>query len=131
MEVTIEESKVFLQRVRQQYITNGYSFWAVIRKTDHRFIGICGLLKQIIDNTQEIEVGYRLDDAYWGNGYGPEAAMGCINYARGVLHTPSVISLILEVNKQSIRVAEKNGMVFEKVSVFHGQLHRVYRKRFS
>jgi len=103
------------------------SFWAVIRKDDLIFIGICGLLKQHIDNIDEIEVGYRINDIYWGKGYGTEAAKGCIQYAKNKLELTSVISLILPENKQSIRVAEKNGLKLEKKSMFHGQIHNVYR----
>jgi len=103
------------------------SFWAVIRKDDLKFLGICGLLKQNIDNIDEIEVGYRINDIFWGKGYGTEAAKGCIQYAKDKLKLTSVISLILPENKQSIRVAEKNGLKLEKKSMFHGQIHNVYR----
>ncbi|MFW5785586.1 MAG: GNAT family N-acetyltransferase, partial [Chitinispirillaceae bacterium] len=92
---------------------------------------ICGLLKQIIDGIKEVEVSYRLLDKYWGRGYGTEAALGCMQYARDVLHKSSVISLIREVNKPSIRVAEKNGLTVEKEALFCGLQHLVYRKRFE
>mgnify|MGYP001798274204 CR=1 FL=1 len=122
-----EESKEFLEKVQRRQQEDGVSFWAVIRKEDMRFLGICGLLKQLIDGQTEIEVGYRLDDAFWGNGYGTEAAKGCIEYARETMGLRSVISLILPQNKPSIRVAEKNGLKLEKESLFHGQMHGVYR----
>ena len=122
-----QESREFLAKVQKRQKEDGVSFWAVIRKDDLRFLGICGLLKQVIDGIEEIEVGYRIDDQFWGNGYGTEAAAGCLHYARNTLGIPSVISLILEENSQSIRVAEKNGLQLEKESMFHGLRHRVYR----
>ncbi|MEM6633098.1 MAG: GNAT family N-acetyltransferase [Bacteroidota bacterium] len=122
-----EESKEFLEKVQTRQQEDGVSFWAVIRKEDAKFLGICGLLKQVVDGQTEIEVGYRLDDTFWGNGYGTEAAKGCIEYARETLGLRSVISLILPQNKPSIRVAEKNGLKLEKESLFHGQMHGVYR----
>jgi [ribosomal protein S5]-alanine N-acetyltransferase len=121
------ESHEFYETVKKRQQEDGVSFWAVIRKGDLQFLGICGLLKQIVDKKEEIEVGYRIDDVYWGNGYGTEAAEGCINYAKDTLELTSVISLILPENKQSIRVAEKNGLKLEKESMFHGRLHHVYR----
>lgn len=124
------EAKAFLAEVRKRYENDGYAFWAVIRKNDRRFLGICGLLKQVIDGRDEVEVGYRIDNVYWGNGYGTEAAAGCVHYAENVVKAHSVISLILPVNKQSLRVAEKNGLYFEKETLFHGQTHLVYRKQF-
>ncbi|MBN1905846.1 MAG: GNAT family N-acetyltransferase [Deltaproteobacteria bacterium] len=53
--------------------------------------------------------------------------MGCINYAKAKLNLSSVISLIRSVNHQSIRVAEKNGLVFEKEVMFHNMPHNLYR----
>jgi ribosomal-protein-alanine N-acetyltransferase len=61
-----EESIEFLDKIRKRQKEDGVSFWAVIKKNDLKIIGICGLLKQIIDETEEIEVGYRIDDTYWG-----------------------------------------------------------------
>jgi ribosomal-protein-alanine N-acetyltransferase len=54
-----------------------------------------------------------------------------MHYAKDVLQKRSVVSLILAVNKQSIRVAEKNGMIFDRETLFHGQMHRVYRICFD
>jgi RimJ/RimL family protein N-acetyltransferase len=122
-----QESHDFLEKVQKRQIEDGVSFWAVIRKGDLEFLGLCGLLKQVIDEKEEIEVGYRINDKFWGQGYGTEAASGCIQYAKDKLGLTSVISLILSVNQQSIRVAEKNGLELEKESIFHGQIHRVYR----
>lgn len=125
-----QESHDFLQTVRKRQLEDGHSFWAVIRKEDQRFLGICGLLKQYIDETVEIEAAYRINDEFWGQGYGTEAAKGCMAYAKNTLRLSSVISLILPQNVQSIRVAQKNGLQFEKEAMFHGQIHQVYRIRF-
>jgi RimJ/RimL family protein N-acetyltransferase len=125
------ESSEFLEAIRKRQNEDGVSFWAVIRKDDSKFLGICGLLKQIIDDNEEIEIAYRIDDLYWGKGYGAEAAEGCIKYAKDKLELTSVISLILPENKQSIRVADKNGLKLEKKSMFHKQIHHVYRIIFE
>ncbi len=122
------ESEEFFKMVQRHYQEDGYCFWAVIRKSDSKFIGICGPLKQIIDDIEEIEVAYRIIDSYWGNGYGTEAASGCIEYIKNILKKKSVIALIRPVNQQSIRVAEKNGMHLEKETFTHGYPHLVFRK---
>jgi [ribosomal protein S5]-alanine N-acetyltransferase len=122
-----KEAEDFYEKIQHQYNINGYCFWAVIRVKDEMFLGICGLLSQVVDGQKEVEVGYRLSDKFWGQGYGPEAASGCIYYAREKLNLSSVISLIRSVNIQSIRVAEKNGLVFEKEVIFHDIPHNLYR----
>jgi ribosomal-protein-alanine N-acetyltransferase len=126
-----EESLEFLNKVKCKYDEDGFSFWAVIRKGDQEFLGICGILKQIISGTEEVEVGYRILDNYWGDGYGTEAAGGCIQYGKDVLQKQSIVACIRDVNKQSIRVAEKNGLLFEKNIIFHDLPHRLYRKTFD
>ncbi len=123
-----EESLEFLQQVQGRQQRDGVSFWAVLRTSDGAFLGICGLLRQVVDNRDELEVGYRISDEYWGNGYGTEAAAGCMRYAFSELKAPSVISLILPENLPSQRVAEKNGLHVEKEALFHEKVHRVYRK---
>lgn len=126
-----KESREFLHKVQRGYEEYGFGFWAVIRKEDDTFLGICGLLKQVIDETEELEVGYRFNDQYWGRGYGTEAAAGCMEYAEKVLKKKNIISLIRAINTQSVRVAEKNGLKLEKEVIFYGLPHRVYRKWFG
>ncbi len=125
------ESKEFYEKIQVRYRDDGYSFWAVIRKNDNAFLGICGVLKQIIDGQIESEIGYRLSDSYWCNGFGTEAAKGCIDYAKEKLLKESVISLVRSINLPSIRVAEKNGFQFEKETMFHGLPHELYRLKLK
>ena len=125
------ESKEFYKKIQRKYKTDGYCFWAVVRKNDNEFLGICGVLKQYIDGQIEYEIGYRFLDSFWCNGYGTEAAKGCIDYAKNKLSKKSVISLIRSVNTPSIRVAEKNGFQFEKKTIFHELPHRVYRLKLA
>ena len=40
--------------------------WAVIEKKTFEFIGLCAFLK---NDDNENEIGYRLREKYWGNGY--------------------------------------------------------------
>jgi [ribosomal protein S5]-alanine N-acetyltransferase len=121
------ESKAFYEKIQTHYKTDGYCFWAVIRKNDNLFLGICGLLSQIVDGQKEVEVGYRISNEFWGHGYGTEAAKGCIEYGREKLKLTSIISLIRPVNLLSIRVAEKNGLRLEKEITFQDTRHLVYR----
>lgn len=125
--LNLEESEAFFDKIQSRYNTDGFCFWAVIRKNDNVFIGICGLVSQLIEGQKEVEVGYRLSDEFWGQGYGTEAAKGCIEYAKEKLNLPSIISLIRAVNIPSIRVAEKNGLILEKEVMFHDLPNLLYR----
>ncbi len=122
-----KEADEFFAKVQKRYNTDGYSFWAVIRSKDDIFLGICGLLSQIIGGQKETEVAYRFSDEFWSNGYATEAASGCIQYAKKKLKLHSIISLIRSVNLPSIKVAEKNGLKLEKEIMFQDIPHLVYR----
>lgn len=126
-----KEAEAFFDKIQLRYQQDGFAFWAVIRTIDNAFLGICGLLSQQIEGEIEIEVGYRLSNEYWGQGYGTEAARACIDYAQENLHVSSIISLIRSINLPSIRVAEKNGLKLEKEVLFHDLPHLVYRLYFN
>ena len=123
-----EESEYFYRKIQKKYDQDGFSFFALIKKDDCKFLGIAGILKQIIDNIEEYEVSYRILDKYWGKGYGTETAKGCLSYGMEVLKKESIIALIREENLQSINVAEKNKMIYEREVIFHDLPHRLYRK---
>ena len=121
----------FFERIMHYYREIGYALWVVIRKEDDQFLGLCGLIPQEVNGKPEVEVGYRLEDRYWGNGYAPEAALGCMNYGREKLRLDTIISLISPENSNSNRVAEKNGMVPDGETMHGGSMHTIWRYRWQ
>jgi RimJ/RimL family protein N-acetyltransferase len=87
-------------------------------------IGYCGLFAfPDINGRPEIEIGYRLERAAWGNGYATEAACAVRDYAFAILQIPRLIALIDPANVASIRVAEKIGMRYEQEVLLPGYTH--------
>ncbi|MFQ5753604.1 MAG: GNAT family N-acetyltransferase, partial [bacterium] len=101
-------------------------FWKVLLKPDDQFVGIAGLLHQMIDNEIETEISYRILPEYWKNGYATEAAKACKEYAETNLGKNRLISLIHPKNNASNRVAQKLGAKKTKSVVFIGAKHDVY-----
>lgn len=82
---------------------------------------------QVIGEEQkEYELGYRLSRKYWGKGFATEAAIACRDCGLNTFGLRRLISIIEAANHQSIRVAEKVGMTFEKKSTFHGIAVEIY-----
>jgi ribosomal-protein-alanine N-acetyltransferase len=125
---TREEARAFIEGQIEAERREGWSLRAVVHKEDGRFIGFCGLKRQVVEGVEEVEVGYMLDQAYWGRGLAPEAARAWLAFARERLHLTRVISLIRPENTPYIRVAEKNGLRYERDVIFGrgGFRHRVY-----
>lgn len=103
--------------------------WAVVEKTNDVVLGYCGLFDcPDVNGRPEIEIGYRLARAYWGNGYATEAAGAVRDFAFSTLNLTRLIAMIDPQNTASIRVAEKIGMHYARDVMFPGYTHpdRVY-----
>lgn len=100
--------KVLTEAILPQY-QNGIGRWAVHLKQTHEFIGWCGL-KQVDD---EIDLGYRYIQKYWGNGYAYEAAQAVLNF--GVQQQlPNIVGCAAIENTASVKILEKIGLKFMK-----------------
>ena len=100
-------------------------FAMIFRETD-ALIGYCGFYHQHIEQSDDIEIGYRLHPQYWNKGITTEAASVVRDHAFRDLKLPRVISLIHYDNIPSRRVAEKIGMTFEKEILFRGSPTQVF-----
>jgi RimJ/RimL family protein N-acetyltransferase len=112
----------------ERYDRDGHSLWAMVLKSTGETIGDCGCAIQEVDGRREIEIGYHVRRDLWGNGYATEAAAACMQYAFDKLSAERVISMIRPGNRNSRRVAEKNGLTCEKIVFWHGFDHCIYTK---
>src|SRR4051812_7017915 len=104
-----EQTAGFLEKVGARDRAGLPSQFGVIFRENNQLIGYCGFFGQIVDDVEELEIGYRIDPAYWNRGIATEAARAVRDYALNELRLPRVISLIHPDNVASRRVAEKNG----------------------
>lgn len=116
-----EQTEIFLHtRIIDHYEKYGYGLWALILKETEKLIGFAGLIKQQIDREQKIELGYRLDPNYWGQGLATEAGKAICKYAFHELKLKELISIIDPLNTRSLNVASRIGMRHIKNTTFHG-----------
>jgi RimJ/RimL family protein N-acetyltransferase len=118
----LEREKVqqYLQKwVLNQYEKHGFGPFAVIHQQDQKFMGYMGLLMQLIDGEELVELGYRLLPQYWGKGYATEAGLAVSRYAFDELKLDRLISIIDPNNTRSIQVAKRVGMHFWKEAVLY------------
>ncbi len=113
-----KETKEFINWCLRQYDDKGFGLYAVVYHEDQRVIGYCGYYFQIIDGTEEIEIGYRLHPDYWNRGLATEVSKSIQNYGFESLNIDRMISIIESKNNASIKVAIKNGMKLEKNVLF-------------
>ncbi len=120
-----ENCKLWLENIFRRYEDNN-GLMALEHKDTKVLAGQCGILKQRVDEIDEIEIGYHILPQYWQQGYATEAAIKCKEegFKMGI---SSIISIIHPDNYKSIKVAEHNGMEFEKETIFRGHKVKIYR----
>ena len=95
----------------------GYGFWAAQEKSTGDFLGWFHLRPKPEDPPDEPELGYRLRQACWGQGYATEGSRALIHKAFGELGASRVYAETMAVNAASRRVMEKSGLRY--VRTFH------------
>jgi ribosomal-protein-alanine N-acetyltransferase len=91
--------------------TRGWVLWPVIHRDDAELIGFCGFNDGF---APEVEIGWRLRPAYWGQGLATEAARAVMDHGFRIFGFPRVISVAQPANRPSIRVMEKLGMTYDR-----------------
>jgi len=119
----------WIERNRLRYVQDGHRLWAMIQKSSGELIGDCGLIHQVVDGEEEIEIGYHVRRDLWGQGCAAEAASACRDYGFSQLAAEHLISLIRPENQPSQRVAEKIGMELWKQVLWRDLPHCVYMIR--
>lgn len=118
--ISREQTAAMLERIMVRTRAKQPAQFAVTVPVSQQLIGYCGFFLQSVDNIEEIEIAYRFDPDFWGRGLATEAARAVRDHAFNDLALKRVISLIHPDNIASRRVAEKNGMAFEKQTTFRG-----------
>jgi RimJ/RimL family protein N-acetyltransferase len=111
---SMEEVENWIQWNLDNYKKYNHGLWAVILKYDDTFLGDCGITIQEIENEKLPELGYHIKKEYWNKGYATEAAIACKNYAFDVLKMDKLYTYTTTDNLPSRKVAEKNGMIFQR-----------------
>ncbi|WP_083261290.1 GNAT family N-acetyltransferase [Crocinitomix algicola] len=112
-----QEDEEDIARLISNYrkVDNDFWVWAVVLKKNNQFIGTCALIgndERQFDPTK-YEIGYRLDEPYWNNGFASEITPALINFAFEKFGKTELMAEVDELNKASVKVIEKN-MIYLK-----------------
>jgi len=113
-----ERAQAMVEKQFIRYKENKHGLMKLLDKRTKHFIGMCGLLNQHFDNTDELEIGYHLFPAFWKQGYATEAARFFRDFGFENNLANSLVSIIHINNIASQKVALKNGMKNEKQTRF-------------
>ncbi len=111
----VDDSAERLERNQRFDREHGFTFKAVVRKSDGAIIGNCGL-KPItlpaeilpLARADDIEMGWLFRQDCWGKGYALEAATAVLEW--GLSRAPRVIALTAATNAPSWGLMQRLGM---------------------
>ncbi|HMV80499.1 MAG TPA: GNAT family N-acetyltransferase [Leptospiraceae bacterium] len=124
---TADDSRQWILRQNLRYDAYGTGLWIASDKKTEKPVGQMGLVFQTLSFGTELEIAYLLSPEYFKTGYAAEAAKCLKEFAFQKMGRKFVISIIRPENKESRKVAERNGMSVWMEERFHGFSHLVYR----
>mgnify|MGYP002784813267 CR=1 FL=1 len=116
---TLDDARAnMLARPLADYAKHGYGRWACVLKETGEVIGFAGL--KVLDDLNEVDLGYRFFPEHWGKGLATEAARPVLDYGFTRLKLPRIIALAEPENVASVRVLEKLGMAYAGTMEYRG-----------
>jgi len=105
-------SDASIERYEQRFQTNGVGLWALEAWATGAFLGFTGLdpMPDDVPGAGGWEIGWRLAEHAWHQGYATEAARAVLDLAFGRLQLAEVWSMTAVVNEPSIAVMRRIGM---------------------
>jgi [ribosomal protein S5]-alanine N-acetyltransferase len=105
----------------------GHGLWMLFDQATGSFIGRAGIRRVVVNENEEVELGYALMPEYWGKGLAVEIGQKALSVAFEQFHYSNVVCFTLADNKQSERVMQKLGFTYEKDIIHHNKPHVLYR----
>jgi RimJ/RimL family protein N-acetyltransferase len=127
---THEDAVERVARWQRVWEVDGFGHFMAVRRDTSETVGRVGLLvwdpatwahgtRREIGKTAEIELGWTIERAAWGNGFATEAALAIREWAFEEIRPRRLISLIHPENVRSLRVAKKIGETYQHDIVMH------------
>jgi ribosomal-protein-alanine N-acetyltransferase len=122
--VSRETTRAWLAGMERQQAADptpeGLGLWAVVERASGRVVGGAQLQQARINGQEQVELGYHLARAAWGNGYATEVASALRAYGFETLGLRRIVGVVLPDNHASRRVPEKIGMHPEGLGDYDG-----------
>jgi RimJ/RimL family protein N-acetyltransferase len=111
-----DETRGFLTRMMDRQRTGTPCPFAAEEKGTDQLIGYEGLSVPLFlpEIMPSVEIGWRLDPSYWGQGFATEGARAVLPHAFETLKLDELISIYEPENEGSGKVMQRIGMHFER-----------------
>ena len=108
---------------------HGFGLWLVRDRGSGEMVGRGGLQHTHVGGRDEVEAGWAITPARWGQGLATELALASLEVGFGELGLSEIVAFTLPANAASVRVMEKAGFVYERDITRARLPHVLYRRR--
>ena len=118
--LTRAQSDAMVARINAHFEREGFGLWAVEAPGVAPFVGAVGLVVPSFTApfTPCVEVGWRLDPAFWGRGFASEAARAALAFGFQTAGLGEIVSFTVPANGRSRAVMQRLGMVHSPADDF-------------
>jgi ribosomal-protein-alanine N-acetyltransferase len=118
--LTRAESDEEIARIEAGFATCGYGLWALEVRATGEFVGFAGLAVPSFNAhfTPAVEVGWRLTQSAWGQGYATEAGLASVAFGFRDAGLEEIVSFTSATNVRSRAVMERIGMTRDPADDF-------------
>ena len=110
---SIEEVYKYIEMVRDQYVKNEIGRFVVIEKESNELMGWAGLkynTEMVNNKVNFYDIGYRLNEKFWGKGYASEASFAWLDYGFNVMKINVIQAAAHADNIGSNKILKKIGL---------------------
>ena len=117
----VDSTREQIEWLRRQWAEEGLGHWAMEELFTGRLIGRIGLLRHHDWPLEPspVEVGWALDERWWGRGLATEAGRASMELWREHLPDERLISITLPENRRSRAVMERLGLTYRGATHWH------------
>jgi RimJ/RimL family protein N-acetyltransferase len=107
-------------RIEATFAQRGFGLWAIEIPAVTSFAGFVGLSVPRFEAhfTPCVEIGWRLDQSYWGRGYASEGARAALRFGFEHAQLEQIVAFTVPANLPSRRVMDKIGMTHNPADDF-------------
>ena len=118
----VEGTRLQIEYFERKWAEDGLSHWATVDLESNRLIGRIGLMRHHDWPLEPspVEVGWVLDERWWGRGLATEAGRVSMELWREHLPDERLISITAPANRRSRAVMERLGLTYRGTAYWHG-----------
>ncbi len=125
------ELDAMMEQKLEHWERHGFGLWLLRDRDTGEMVGRGGLQHTYVGGREEVEVGWAIVPARWGQGLATELALASVAVAFDDLGLDEIVAFTLPHNVASRRVMEKAAFVYDREIVHKGLDHVLYRRRPS